>query len=41
MRRSRRRVDGDRKTSRVCHCHELRTLAPLGLSDFAPLFWRR
>ncbi len=32
MRRSRRCVDGDRKTSAVCHCHELRTLAPLGLS---------
>src|SRR5438132_1997435 len=38
MRASRCRVDGDRKTSRVCHCHELRTLAPLGLSDFRPPF---
>ena len=38
MRRSRRRVDGDRKTSAVCHCHELRTLAPLGLSDFCAPF---
>jgi len=32
MRRSRRRVDGERKTSAVCHRHELRTFAPLGLS---------
>lgn len=32
MRASRRRVDGDRKTRAVCHCHELRTFAPLGLS---------
>jgi hypothetical protein len=38
MRRSRCRVDGDRKTSRVCHCHELRTLAPLGLSDSSAPF---
>jgi hypothetical protein len=38
MRRSRLRVDGDRKTSAVCHCHELRTLAPLGLSDFTAPF---
>jgi hypothetical protein len=38
MRASRCRVDGDRKTSRVCHCHELRTLAPLGLSDFSAPF---
>src|SRR5581483_2503352 len=38
MRRSRRCVDGDRKTSSVCHCHELRTFAPLGLSHFAPPF---
>ena len=36
---SRRRVDGDRKTSAVCHCHELRTLAPLGVSNAgAPFF---
>jgi hypothetical protein len=41
MQRSRRRVDGDRETSRVCHCHELRTLTPPGLSDFRPPFWRR
>ena len=32
MRRSRRRVYGDRKTMAVCHRHELRTFAPLGLS---------
>ena len=32
MRRSRRRVDGERKTKAVCHRHELRTFAPLGLS---------
>jgi hypothetical protein len=38
MRRSRRRVDGDRKTIAVCHCHELRTLAPLGFSDFSAPF---
>ena len=38
MRRSRSRVDGDRKTRAVCHCHELRTLAPLGFSDFAAPF---
>ena len=33
VRRSRASVDGERKTSRVCHCHELRTFAPFGLSD--------
>jgi hypothetical protein len=39
MRASRRRVRGDRKTSAVCHCHELRTLAPLGFTDAsAPFF---
>jgi hypothetical protein len=39
MRRSRRSVQGDRKTRAICHCHELRTLAPLGLSDSeAPFF---
>src|SRR5256714_1046348 len=38
MRASRLRVDGDRKTSSVCHCHELRTLAPLGFSDLRPPF---
>ena len=30
---------GDRKTSTVCHCHELRTLAPLGFPNtWAPFF---
>jgi len=39
MRRSTLCVDGDRKTSRVCHCHEFRTFAPLGLSNSeAPFF---
>lgn len=39
MRRSRVRVDGERKTSAVCHCHDLRTFTPLGLSDLsAPFF---
>lgn len=38
MRRRRRCVDGERKTSAVCHCHELRTLAPLGRADFAAPF---
>ncbi len=32
MRRSTFPVHGDRKTSAVCHCHDLRTFAPLGLS---------
>ncbi len=31
-------ADGDRKTSAVCHCHELRTFAPLGLSHPVPPF---
>ena len=36
---SRSRVQGDRKTISVCNKHELRTLAPLGLSHFgAPFF---
>ena len=36
---SRSRVHGDRKTASVCNNHELRTLAPLGLSHFgAPFF---
>ncbi len=26
-------VDGDRKTSAVCNCHELRTLSPFGLAN--------
>lgn len=39
MRRSRFRVDGERKTKAICHCHELRTFAPLGLSHSeAPFF---
>jgi hypothetical protein len=39
VRRSRRKVDGERKTRAVCHCHELRTFAPLGFSDpEAPFF---
>ena len=36
--RSRFRVDGDRKTKAVCHCHELRAFAPLGLSHFETPF---
>ncbi len=32
VRRSRGGTDGERKTSAVCHCHELRTFAPLGFS---------
>src|ERR1044072_3095558 len=39
MRRSIVRVHGERKTRAVCHCHELRTLAPLGLSHFAAPFF--
>jgi len=38
MRRSRRCVNGERKTSAVCHCHELRTFAPLGFSHSEPPF---
>src|SRR5689334_12130330 len=39
MRCSRRKVNGERNTSTVCHRHELRTLAPLGLSHAeAPFF---
>jgi len=38
MRRSRRCVNGERKTSAVCNCHELRTFAPLGLSHSEPPF---
>lgn len=39
MWRSRRKVYGERKTRAVCHCHELRPLAPLGFSDTgAPFF---
>ena len=39
MRRSRLRVDGDRKTRTICHCHELRAFAPLGFSHFAAPFF--
>jgi hypothetical protein len=39
MRRSTGHVDGDRKTSAVCHCHELRTLAPLGRTHAEPPFF--
>jgi len=39
MRRSTFRGYGDRKTRAICHCHELCTLAPLGLSHpSAPFF---
>src|SRR5205085_7509535 len=41
MRRSILRVNGERKTRAVCHCHELRTLAPLGFPTLPPLFSRR
>ena len=36
--RSRFRIYGERKTKAVCHCHEFRTLAPLGFSDFEAPF---
>ena len=39
MRRSRRRVYGEWKTRRVCHCHELRAFAPLGLTNSRPPFF--
>lgn len=39
MWRSRSRVHGEWKTSSVCNNHELRTFAPLGLSDFRPPFF--
>ena len=39
MRRSRVRVDGDRKTGAICHCHKLCAFAPLGFSHSeAPFF---
>src|SRR5215203_447474 len=38
MRRSTRCVNGERKTSAICHCHSRSTFAPLGLSDSAPPF---
>jgi hypothetical protein len=39
MRRSRRRVDGEWKTSIVCHHHELRAFAPLSLTNCVPPFF--
>lgn len=38
VRRSTRRVNGERKTKAVCHCHEFRTFAPLGLSHLQAPF---
>lgn len=38
VRRSALGVYGDRKTRAVCHCHELRALAPLGFSNLFPPF---
>jgi hypothetical protein len=38
-RRSRRCEYGDRRAMAVCHCHELRTFAPLGLSHTEPPFF--
>src|ERR1039457_5563589 len=38
MWRSRCNVYGDRKTIAVCHSHDLRTFAPLGLPTAKPLF---
>jgi hypothetical protein len=40
MRRSTFNGYGDRKTSAICHCHELCTLAPLGLSHPSASFLR-
>lgn len=40
MRASRIRVHGEWKTRSVCNNHELRTVAPLGLSHFCALFLR-
>ncbi len=36
--RSRFRVDGERKTKAICHCHEFRAFAPLGFSHFKAPF---
>src|SRR5438874_1212505 len=36
MRRSTLRVNGEWKTSRVCHCHELRALTPLSFTNSVP-----
>ena len=38
VRRSGGGTCGERKTSAVCHCHELRTFAPLGRTDGWPPF---
>jgi hypothetical protein len=38
MRRSTRRVGGERKTMSVCHTHEFRAFAPLGGAHSAPPF---
>jgi hypothetical protein len=38
MRRSGRRVNSERKTSAICHRHELRAFAPLSLSHSEPPF---
>ncbi len=38
MRRSTGHVDGERKTSAICHGHDLRTFAPLGGSHPRPPF---
>jgi hypothetical protein len=39
MRRSTLRVDGEWKTSTVCHCHELRAFTALGLTNSPPPFF--
>ena len=39
MRRSRRRVDGEWKTSIVCHHHEFRAFTPLSLTNCTPPFF--
>jgi hypothetical protein len=39
MRRSPGHGGGERQTSTVCHGHDLRPLAPRGLSHTAPLVW--
>ena len=39
VRRSAGHVDGERKTTAVCNSHDLRPLAPLGLSDREPPFF--
>ena len=39
MGRSRGRVDGDRKTMAVCHCHELRPFTLLGRAHVPSVFF--